>query len=162
MAETLDVTALYIEHRAGVLAFLRRRVGVDAEDVAQDVWERAWAKRARFRPPGDPRGWLYTIAARVAIDHYRARAVRPIAASGYDDALSPELADHADQVVARVVVDELLATLSDPMRHTVRMHCLAGLSASQTATQLSIPPGTVKSRAYYALAAMRAAAGGRR
>jgi RNA polymerase sigma-70 factor (ECF subfamily) len=43
----------------------------DAEDLAQDTLARAWDKLARYDPNRRLSTWLFTIAARLAIDHGR-------------------------------------------------------------------------------------------
>src|SRR5947209_1909698 len=55
---------LYTPYAAPVLAFLRVRVlrGVDALDVAQDVWRRVACSIDRLRHEEAPRAWVFLIA----------------------------------------------------------------------------------------------------
>ncbi len=42
-----------------------------ADELAQDAFARAWAKRAQYRPGTSPRAWLLTIARSQLMDHHR-------------------------------------------------------------------------------------------
>ena len=65
----------YVEHRGVVLGVLRKRLGAErAEDAFQETFLRALAAYGRLRDAENLRGWVMTIAERVAIDtHRRAR-----------------------------------------------------------------------------------------
>ncbi|WP_455430625.1 sigma factor-like helix-turn-helix DNA-binding protein [Paractinoplanes durhamensis] len=67
--------------------------------------------------------------------------------------------DHADRVVNSMVVVDALSTLSDEHRAVLEQVYLRGSTVSEAAEVLGIPPGTVKSRSYYALRALREAGG---
>jgi RNA polymerase sigma factor (sigma-70 family) len=61
----------YLEHRDGVLAFLRRRLPRDAADDAfQETFLRALRAYDRLAHTGNLAGWIFTIARRVAIDSH--------------------------------------------------------------------------------------------
>jgi RNA polymerase sigma factor (sigma-70 family) len=73
-----DVSAIppfetfYEEHRSVVLGVLRKRLGRDrADDAFQETFLRALAAYGRLRNADNLRGWVLTIAERVAIDSYR-------------------------------------------------------------------------------------------
>ncbi len=62
----------YEQHKDAVFAFLRRRLGrVAAEDAFQDTFLRALRGYDRLEHGRHLRAWIFTIAARVAIDSYR-------------------------------------------------------------------------------------------
>jgi RNA polymerase sigma factor (sigma-70 family) len=61
----------YLEHRDGVLAFLRRRLPRDAaEDAFQETFLRALRAYDRLIHMDNLTGWIFTIARRVAIDSH--------------------------------------------------------------------------------------------
>lgn len=66
------------EHGKAVRGFLRARVqGPElADDLSQEVFQRAWAARRRYREQGGARAYLLRIADRLARDHRRGR--RPV------------------------------------------------------------------------------------
>ena len=62
----------YEQHKDAVFAFLKRRLGrVAAEDAFQDTFLRALRAYERLEHGRHLRAWIFTIAARVAIDASR-------------------------------------------------------------------------------------------
>jgi RNA polymerase sigma-70 factor (ECF subfamily) len=102
------------------------------------------------------RGWLITVAGRVIVDGRRRTAVRPreVAASA---AATVPAADEIDRAVARLTVVAALARLSRPHREVVVELYVRGCTAAEAAAVLGVPVGTVRSRAFYGLKALRAA-----
>ncbi|HVP40264.1 MAG TPA: sigma-70 family RNA polymerase sigma factor [Candidatus Saccharimonadales bacterium] len=110
-ATEADWGALYAEHLPRVYNFFRYRVGAgpDAEDLTGETFERAWRARHRYRRDLAGFGtWLFTIAQRLAIDHYRRRREHaPLeAAAGVAGGPTPE-----DLAVARSDAERLSGLL---------------------------------------------------
>jgi RNA polymerase sigma factor (sigma-70 family) len=64
----------YAEHRDAVFGFLARRLGRPAaEDAFQETFLRALRAYERLEHGRQLRAWVFTIAARVAVDAYRTR-----------------------------------------------------------------------------------------
>jgi len=75
----------YTEHRDAVFAFLARKVGRPAaEDAFQETFLRALRAYDRLEHGLHLRAWVFTIAARVAIDQHR-RAPAVTSPLGDDD-----------------------------------------------------------------------------
>jgi RNA polymerase sigma factor (sigma-70 family) len=71
MVRTPPFERFYAEHRDAVLAFLRRRLPRDAaEDAFQETFLRALRAYDRLEHAENLRGWVLTIAGRVALDAY--------------------------------------------------------------------------------------------
>jgi RNA polymerase sigma-70 factor, ECF subfamily len=102
---------------------------------------------------GSPRSWLYTVARNFVIDEWRTK--RPGTVTGR----LPEqpVGAAAEQVVNRHLVAAALRRLSQEHRDVLRECYFRGSSVAQAAQALGIAPGTVKSRTYYALRALRLA-----
>jgi len=74
LADETDWEARYQEYLPRVYNFFRYRVGdrALAEDLTAATFEKAWRGRERFRRDLSAFStWLFTIAHRVAIDHFR-------------------------------------------------------------------------------------------
>ena len=100
------------------------------------------------------RTWLYAICRNVVIDATRARAARPTLA----DAAPPDLPAPErplEQLLVGLEVEEALRRLSDQHRFVLVEIHLRDRPAAEVAEQLGIPVGTVRSRVYYALKALR-------
>jgi RNA polymerase sigma-70 factor (ECF subfamily) len=87
---------LVCRHEARIFQFLKCRVGSahDAEDLTQVVFVRAYRNIGKFSPRYPFTAWLYTIARRESVNHYRRGAVARACA----------------------LPDDLLDTRSDPSR----------------------------------------------
>lgn len=71
-----DFEALYRAELPRIYNFFRFRVGDGpvAEDLTSATFEKAWRHRQRYqRDLAAFSTWLFTIARRVAVDHYRSR-----------------------------------------------------------------------------------------
>lgn len=109
-AQEADWDALYAALLPRVLNFFRYRVGdgPDAEDLTALTFQKAWQARARYRRDKSAfTTWLFTIARRVAIDHYRSRRVL----APLDAALGVAGGEPADQAAERASEIEKLTRL---------------------------------------------------
>ncbi|MFD8572380.1 sigma-70 family RNA polymerase sigma factor [Streptomyces sp. NPDC057694] len=152
--------ALYHLHGNALLQFAARRLEGDwhrAEDVLQEVAIRAWRHASELDPTSDSvRPWLFTALRNLVIDNHRARQARP------PETGDPELAhlpvsDGVDHMLTSQVLIEALGDLRPAQREVLLHVHYLGRSVNQTAKVLGVPPGTVKSRTYYAARAMREA-----
>jgi RNA polymerase sigma-70 factor, ECF subfamily len=150
--------SLYDDHAAALLGFVTRLTGRDialAEDIVQETLLSAWRHPEALDPARGPiRPWLYTVARRLVIDAYRAQASRPREV-GDLELVDAAAADDIERAIEGWVVAEALASLSAAHREVLVETYYRGASVQEAAVILGIPPGTVKSRAYYALRELR-------
>ena len=155
--------ALHDEHAHALWSYavsLTRGDHARAQDVVQETLLRAWRTPAVLdQSHGSARGWLFTVAKRIAIDEWRsARNRHEFVAEQLPERPTDSASDAvAQQTVDRHVVVAALRTLSPEHRDVVLECYFRGSSVAQAAETLGIPPGTVKSRAHYALKALRLA-----
>lgn len=151
------ILSLYEEHRRTLLAYATRLTGDHsaAEDVVQETLVRAWRHPdALVSEKGSVGGWLLTVTRNIATDRYRRRSVRP--AEVAESAARPAVqGDHAESVVNSMTVLDALSRLSPEHRDVLIEIYLRGASVAEAAQTLGVPPGTIKSRSHYALAALR-------
>lgn len=154
--ETL-VRTWYQQHGEAILAFATSLTGdrTIAEDVLQETLVRAWRHAGSLSDAnGSVRSWLFTVARNIVTDQLRAKSVRPREVAQLQE-LAPAEHDHAQQVVDSIVALQALEKLSRDHRIVLEELYFRGQSVTEAAVSLGIPPGTVKSRAHYALKAMR-------
>ena len=142
-----------------LLYFIRRLVDDerDAWDVLQQTWMSALKSIGRLDEPRALRTWLYRIARNESINHLRRDGRRMEASDSeavenlVDDSADDDTwsAETAEQVHAA------LAKLSLRHREVLTLHFLEDASVEEIAAVLDVPAGTVKSRLYYARAALR-------
>lgn len=150
--------ALQAEHGGPLLGYVMRLTGGDrqqAEDVVQETLLRAWRHPEALT--GRPvRPWLFTVARNIVVDIHRARQSRP-AEVGEAPLAAVPAADDIDRALESWTVAEALAALSHDHRSVLIETYYRGRSVAEAATSLGIPTGTVKSRTYYALRALKMA-----
>jgi RNA polymerase sigma-70 factor (ECF subfamily) len=155
-----SLRALYDGHAPALLAYALRLTNGDrarAEDIVQETLLRAWRNLELLDDDVRPvRPWLFTVAQRLAIDAHRARHARPpeVGDAGLDAV--PSL-DDLEQTLDRILVADALQALTQEHRAVIIETYYRGRSVAEAATALGIPPGTVKSRCYYALRALKLA-----
>jgi RNA polymerase sigma-70 factor (ECF subfamily) len=158
LANDDGVRAVYAAHGPELYRFALRSLGDRglAEEAVQEAFVRAWQAADRFDDAlGSLRTWLFAILRNVVIDLSRARAVRPaLAPDGAGDEAGT-LDDEFEQVLTAWQVEEALHMLSTEHRNALVEVHYKGRAYHDVARELGVPTGTVKSRVYYALKAMR-------
>ena len=152
------VRVLYAEHGAALLRYALHLASGDrqrAEDLVQETMVRAW------RHPGalagrTARAWLFTVVRNLAVDFYRARKVRP-PETGPAALELLRADDDTDRTLESWVVADALASLRPDHRQVIIETYYRGCTVTQAAATLGIPAGTVKSRTFYALKALKLA-----
>ncbi|CAM5565961.1 sigma-70 family RNA polymerase sigma factor [Streptomyces atroolivaceus] len=126
------------------------------EDIFQETAARAW-KHARFLGTRHEslRPWLFTVARNLVIDHHRARQIRPLEHMPVEEL--DVSSDNTAPTIDSHVVSQALGELNEQQRTVIRLMYYLECSVAQAAEHLGIPAGTVKSRAFYAMRALRRA-----
>ncbi|MBW1598551.1 sigma-70 family RNA polymerase sigma factor [Streptomyces sp. JJ38] len=150
--------ALYDEHAGALLAFVLRLVGGDrhrAEDVVQETLLRAWRNADQLRrAAGSVRPWLVTVARRIVIDAHRGRQARPHEVDAAPLETLPA-ADEIDRALRLMTIAEAMADLTEHHRSALVETYFRGRTVNEAAEVLGVPPGTVRSRVFYALRSLR-------
>lgn len=135
--------------------------GGAAEEMVQDTFVRLWRSAGRFdRSKGSVRTFIYTIARRAAVDIHRRASSRPLSSAAELNESGREIEDPAgaetfDRVVLGLDVRGALGALSKKHRETLDLHFGEDLTQRQIANRLEIPLGTVKTRTFHALRALK-------
>jgi RNA polymerase sigma-70 factor, ECF subfamily len=163
LASNDGVRAAYAAHGNELYRAARRLCGDGAlaEEIVQETFVRAWRAADRYDEQlGSLRTWLFGIMRHLVIDQARAAAVRPLRAGSVPAGSTPEPVFDADEIDRAIVgwqVEEAMRRLTaDHQAVLVEVH-LRGRSIADVAGDLGVPEGTVKSRVYYGLRALRVA-----
>ncbi len=153
------------QYQARVYGFVRRMVpnADDAEDIAQEVFVRAFQNIHRFDGRASLATWLFKIAGNLCIDRARRQKRRPeevpLAAGPAADGSELEAPDRRWDPESRAValemheaVERAVAGLSEKLRSVLLLYDLEELSYDEIAAVAGIPVGTVKSRLFLARA----------
>jgi RNA polymerase sigma-70 factor (ECF subfamily) len=111
----------------------------------QETWLRIHRVRHTYRPGEPLLPWIYAIARRVRVDHYR-KAMRatvrelPLEDLPDSSAAAPAAFGHAEDL------EQLLAPLSASQREVLEMLKVAGMSLEEVARATSCSVGSVKQK----------------
>ena len=149
------VKAIYRDHGPALRRFV---LGVSrdpqlAEDVVQETVLRVWQQTPEIT--GSLRSYLYRTARNIMIDNYRRAQRRPAEMLEGDVTEPAAVMERVDELLNRVLVEEALVRLSKEHRDVLVALHYRRFTVNEAAVQLNIPSGTVKSRAYYAVRALR-------
>jgi RNA polymerase sigma factor (sigma-70 family) len=136
-----------------------RRSGLSqevSEDLLQATFVRVHQARERYRAGAPVRPWLFTIAARVRLDHLRKQRRSPAASDADVDALqdttepvSPEQERRAHHV------RDALEELPPGLRIVIHLHRFEELSFPEIGQVLGIQAGAARVRAFRAYKMLR-------
>jgi len=126
----VDFEAVYQAELPRVYNFFRYRVGDDqvAEDLTAETFAKAWRGRDRYRRDLAPfSAWLFTLARRIAADHFRNRRTTvPLEEVKVFDFQTPE--DAIQEQAEFAHLSYLLARLAERERELVALKYGAGLT----------------------------------
>jgi len=148
------VREAYAAHAGELYGFALRSLDDPglAEEAVQDTFLRAWRAGDRFDPElGSLRTWLFAILRNVVIDFSRARAARPGVAAD----LPEQGHEPFEDVLLKWQVEEALRRIGEQHRNVLVETYLRGRPYAEVAVELGVPQGTIKSRVYYGLKALR-------
>lgn len=153
MMVSMSVSAQMIAEVQPLIPALRRyaramlRNRDDADDLVQDVLERALANWQGRRKAASLRSWLFAILHNLALDRLRRRAGRGIDATldAVPEAWLARAAEQEDGLGRQDVLTHL-ARLPDDQRAVLLLVGVEDLSYAEAAAVLDVPMGTVMSR----------------
>jgi RNA polymerase sigma-70 factor (ECF subfamily) len=153
-----DFQRLVEQHEQAIFRFIRRMVGPAwVEDLTQEVFMKAWAAE-RTPGPGAEKGWLFTIANNLCVDHLRSRHYDRRRKERWAVGLEPpahgveqSLVDAEDRERLARAVDEL----PEKQKQVLLLKVEGGFTFAEVAAMLKEPPDTVASRMYAAVESLR-------
>lgn len=150
--------------------FIRRLLGPAHVDAAEDLHQETWIAVSRGAASFDAarasfRTWLFTIARRKVLDHFRRQKVVPLLPGDDDAAMTaPDPAPSpAWQVESRELAKAIVGAVEAlplEQKGALVMFTQGGLSLEEIAQATGVAVETAKSRLRYARARLRAALSG--
>jgi RNA polymerase sigma-70 factor (ECF subfamily) len=152
-----DVREAYAAHSGELYGFAVRSLGDAglAEEAVQETFLRAWKAGERYDPEiGSLRTWLFAILRNVVIDLGRARASRPRV--GPETGIEPSV-EPLEQALLSWQVEEAMRRIGEDHRRVLLETHFKARPYAEVAEEMGVPEGTIKSRVYYGLKALRVA-----
>jgi RNA polymerase sigma-70 factor, ECF subfamily len=124
----------------------------------QETFVRLWQSAGRYDPQrGSVTSFVFTIARRLAIDLRRRPSSRPLAELAAEQGAERDPGDAVDRLLVGLQVRDALSSLPDGQREVLELLYLQDLTQRQVADRVGVPLGTVKTRAFYGLRALKEA-----
>jgi RNA polymerase sigma-70 factor (ECF subfamily) len=153
---------LVLRFHRPVLRFCWRLLrSVDAEDLAQDTFVRAFVHFERFDPERPVLPWLIAIARRLCLDVLRRRKVMAgLEAMPVSDHTAPSAEREASAREELRRLDRALDALSEGPREAIILFHIEEMSYRDISAALEVPVGTVMTWLHRGRAQLKAALGG--
>ena len=141
---------------------LAREPAEDVDDLAQEVFVRAYRFLGNFRGESSFRSWLYRVAINVTRTH-RLRRTRQQAvwADSGEGTTASVIESHSEvddlewKYVRRELIARALASLPADLRESVVLRDVHGFEYQEIADAMGVPLGTVESRIFRARKRLR-------
>jgi RNA polymerase sigma-70 factor (ECF subfamily) len=131
-----------------------------AEEMVQETFQRLWRSATRYDTGrGSVGAFLFVIARSAAADIRKRPSSRPLLQA--EDFHLPPLPDSTDQILDSLIVREALDKLSSAHAEVLRLVLEESLTQVEIAERLGLAVGTVKSRTFNGMRALRSALGER-
>jgi RNA polymerase sigma-70 factor (ECF subfamily) len=150
------------------MIYYRTRSKMDAEDLTQDVFLRAFKHVGRLSDPALFRGWLYSIAVNRVRDHHRRQRIKAMFGmvsmdeEGFQESEEMAAPPEAAQQLARGKfwdrVRAIMAGLPRMEREVFYLRFFDQLSIKEITEAMHKNESTVKTHLYRALSKVKAAA----
>ena len=126
-----------------------------AEEAVQETFLRAWRASDRHDPQRSSlRTWMFAIARNVTIDLARARSARPQSA-GREVEPTRGAKDTTEESLRAWEMEEALRLIGPHHRYAIVQTYLRDRPCAEVAAEAGVPVGTMRSRLYYGLKALR-------
>lgn len=132
----------------------------DADDITQKIFIRVYQKLNSLDDPGKFSSWIYRIANNLCLDELKRAGRRRSESLDFDNTASMPLnnqtpATEMHQKELKKMVQQMLELLPDDQRAVLILKEFEGLKFREIAEVLDEPEGTVKTRLYAGLTALR-------
>lgn len=144
---------LFLRYYDPLFAFLwtRTRCVELSKDLIQEVFTRFWQHRKSVDPDQGCKSYLFRIADRLLIDHYRSQSLKKSVQDNLRLRTEPDTADPDFQIT----LQNAISALPDPVRRVFLLSRYEGYTYQEIAEMEHISIKTVESRMTQALKKLR-------
>ncbi len=149
---------LYLEHGPRAQGFFLRMTGYDRElarDLTQDLFLRLWSARGSYDEGRPFSTWMFAIAYNMLKNEYRRRMTVMEYVENADKEEPVTETDHLEKEQREQMLRSAIGCLPEPQKVVFLLRYEEELPLSEIARVCNIPEGTVKSRLFSALTAVR-------
>ena len=151
--DTAAFEALYREHSPRVYALCLRLSGgtqVEASELMQDVFIRAWRGLRTFRGESAFSSWLHRLTVNAMLESIRSDKRRTARVLPIEDPSSIGAAALSEDTDLQMDLERAIASLPEGARMAFVLHEIEGYHHDEIAAQLGVATGTVKAQLHRA------------
>ncbi len=131
----------------------------EAKDLYQETAFKAFSNREKYRPDTNLKAWLMTIMKNIFINNYRKKKkqntlIDTTDNNHYIDAGSQVIRNEGEGNIIMAELVSMIEELEDELKVPFLMH-YQGFKYQEIADKYEIPLGTIKSRIFFARAALK-------
>lgn len=141
-----DISAfenLYIETNKIVFSYILSitKDHFHSQDIMQDTFIKIKCNAKKYKPQGNPLGWILKIAKNESLMHFRKKKKELVIASEENDKIiNISIEQNFD---TRILLENALKVLNKKQREVLFLHAVSGFKHREIAKILNIPIGTV-------------------
>jgi RNA polymerase sigma-70 factor (ECF subfamily) len=150
--DTVAFEQLYRQNVGRVYAVCLRIVAntARAEELAQDVFVRAWEMLAGFRGESAFSSWLHRVAVNVVLVDLRSQRRREARVKATDDLDQYDAPDGNISISAGIDLEDAIKALPAGARAVFVLHDIEGYKHEEIAEQMGVAVGTCKAQLHRA------------
>jgi RNA polymerase sigma-70 factor (ECF subfamily) len=143
---------VYRAHGAEVYAVCLRMVGdsVEAQELVQDVFVRAWERRDSFRAESAFGTWLHRLAVNVVLERFRSDKRRSAHVSLEPDLSESNAEARGGSFDDQMDIEQSLSRLPRGARVAFVLHHIEGYSYEEIAELTHLAAGTIRAHVFHA------------
>lgn len=152
-SEAFEEIVMRFQDRVYRLSLIWLKDASHAEDVAQEVFVRAYRGLKKFRFRAEPYTWLYRATVNVCREHNRNFQVQTPAAEPFDSGSDPESQVKSEQSARQI--RRLVSQLPERQQQVVVLRVFEQSSVVETAKLMGCREGTVKALLHKAMTKLK-------
>ena len=125
-----------------VFVYTRIRSGPLAQDLVQDAFSKLWMNRRSLNPDLGCKSYLFRIADRLLIDHYRRQSTQ----KAWQDEMKNQPDSYSPRSDMQITLQKCITDLPEPLREVFVLSRYQGFTYAEIAEQLGVSVKTIESR----------------
>jgi len=160
-SDVIAFKELFFRHHQHLIQFVNSRINDVhfAEDIVQEIFIRVWSRRNDLKPDKSIKSYLFQIASRLIVDHYRKQNNRNISTDEFPNILdSFQITDGYEYIEKKEVFQKFesaIQLLPQQCRIIFILSRFDGLKYAEIADLLNISIKTVENQIGKALQRLR-------
>lgn len=147
LVSSADLEEVFTSLNEDIFAYVMARVRAReiAEDIAQEVFIKAWEKRSQFNPDkGSLKNWIYAIALNAVRDHFRRNRIRATVELPEEISSDEDIARQTDTKASAAFILEHMKSLSAKEQELLTLRFMQELSIEEVAEVMKMKYSATK------------------